>query len=94
MDARRCISKLPLQVKSFEYSSTCVSKRYLASKASDMNENLLYRSLHTNFVACRLQPRFAICFGILPSPMIAAAAMSFSSVSVIGDARRLSPAWL
>jgi Cu+-exporting ATPase len=28
-------------------------------------------------------------FGILPSPIIAAAAMSFSSVSVVGNALRL-----
>ena len=45
----------------------------------------VYNSLAVPIAAGALYP----AFGLLLSPMIAAAAMSFSSVSVIGNALRL-----
>jgi Cu+-exporting ATPase len=50
----------------------------------------IYNSLGVPIAAGVLYP----LFGILLSPMIAAAAMSFSSVSVIGNALRLRRAQL
>jgi Cu+-exporting ATPase len=50
----------------------------------------IYNSLGVPVAAGALYP----FFGILLSPMIAAAAMSFSSVSVIGNALRLRRAQL
>ena len=56
---------------------------------SNIKQNLffafIYNSLGVPIAAGVLYP----FFGILLSPMIAAAAMSFSSVSVIGNALRL-----
>jgi len=56
---------------------------------SNIKQNLffafVYNTLGVPIAAGVLYP----VFGVLLSPMIAAAAMSFSSVSVIGDALRL-----
>ena len=58
----------------------------------NMNQNLsfafLYNALGVPIAAGVLYP----AFGLLLSPMIAAVAMSFSSVSVVGNALRLSKA--
>jgi Cu+-exporting ATPase len=61
---------------------------------SNIKQNLfsafIYNSIGVPIAAGVLYP----FFGILLSPMIAAAAMSFSSVSVIGNALRLRRAQL
>ena len=58
----------------------------------NMQQNLgfafLYNALGVPIAAGVLYP----AFGLLLSPMIAAVAMSFSSVSVVGNALRLSKA--
>src|SRR5205814_6076806 len=51
---------------------------------------LIYNALGVPIAAGVLYP----FFGILLSPLIAAAAMSLSSVSVVGNALRLRSAWL
>ena len=56
----------------------------------NIRQNLFFAFVY-NSLAFRSRPACCIpFFGILLSPMIAAAAMSFSSVSVIGNALRLS----
>ncbi|HUP50149.1 MAG TPA: heavy metal translocating P-type ATPase [Thermoanaerobaculia bacterium] len=65
------------------------ARRLSAATMSNIRQNLffafIYNSLGVPIAAGVLYP----IFGLLLSPMIAAAAMSFSSVSVIGNALRL-----
>lgn len=67
------------------------ARRLSRATIRNIKQNLffafVYNSLGVPIAAGLLYP----FFGILLSPMIAAAAMSFSSVSVVGNALRLSP---
>jgi Cu+-exporting ATPase len=62
-----------------------LSRATLANIKQNLFFAFVYNSLGVPVAAGVLYP----LFGILLSPMIAAAAMSFSSVSVIGNALRL-----
>src|SRR5699024_2492444 len=74
------------------------ARRLSRATLANIRQNLIfafgYNSVGVPIAAGVLYP----AFGLLLSPMIAAAAMSFSSVSVIGNALRLDPgsicAWL
>lgn len=72
-------------LKSFE----CLAEPWNLATMKSIQQNLffafLYNALGIPIAGGVLYP----FFGILLSPMIAAAAMSFSSVSVIGNALRL-----
>jgi len=65
------------------------ARRLSLATMNNIRQNLffafVYNAIGVPVAACALYP----AFGILLSPMIAAAAMSFSSVSVIGNALRL-----
>ena len=65
------------------------ARRLSRETMANIRQNLAfafgYNALGVPIAAGALYP----AFGILPSPMIAAAAMSLSSVSVIGNALRL-----
>jgi Cu+-exporting ATPase len=65
------------------------ARRLSEATVSNIRQNLffafIYNALGVPIAAGVLYP----VFGLLLSPMIAAAAMSFSSVSVIGNALRL-----
>jgi Cu+-exporting ATPase len=62
-----------------------LSKRTMANIRENLFFAFIYNALGVPLAAGVLYP----FFGLLLSPMIAAAAMSFSSVSVIGNALRL-----
>jgi len=70
------------------------ARRLSRATMRNIKQNLfwafIYNTLGVPIAAGALYP----VFGILLSPMIAAAAMSFSSVSVIGNALRLRRAGL
>jgi Cu+-exporting ATPase len=67
-----------------------LSKRTMANIRQNLFFAFFYNALGVPLAAGVLYP----VFGLLLSPMIAAAAMSFSSVSVIGNALRLRTAKL
>jgi Cu+-exporting ATPase len=68
-----------------------IARARLLSKATMKNikQNLFWAFVYNSVGVPVAAGIFYPVFGILLSPMIAAAAMSFSSVSVIGNALRL-----
>ena len=68
--------------------AVCLSRAVMRNIRQNLAFAFLYNLLGVPIAAGVLYP----VFGILLSPMVAAAAMSFSSVSVIGNALRLSRA--
>lgn len=60
----------------------------------NIKENLFFAFIYNAFGVPLAAGALYPFFGVLLSPMIAAAAMSFSSVSVIGNALRLRNARL